>query len=422
MLAYHAQTVHSYRSVRTKSHSIDWDHPPQQFKIYPETFTRIPLDKKNPDHRFFYLIGGITAQKSYPGVTYALRTNPSAGALYPTEVYVQIRDVEGFKDGIYHLSPRETSLVLLYPLSEPEGVESFLHVKKIKGFVFLFSALYYRSSWKYKDRAFRYCLHDTGHMIGTLEASCTLSAAVYHLLYGIEKKALNKLFEFGKEEFFLSAAIVGEEDESFTCKEVSMHLPYVNGTGNFEVNECVEKAYDETCELILHAQTTLPLFDLDKERFTQAIWKRRSIRDFMQKPIAKDEFLEVMEFITQPIPSDCDVGIEIYAIINRVEGMWQGVWKEGVYLQSGDFMRKAGYLCLEQALGAESGVTFFLVGHDEQNYQAMVQKAGIIGHRLYLISTYLGFGCSGIGAYYDEEVMTFLQSDGMVLYSLAIGH
>ncbi|QIR76414.1 SagB family peptide dehydrogenase [Sulfurospirillum diekertiae] len=422
MLAYHAQTVHSYRSVRTKSHSIDWDHPPQQFKIYPETFTRIPLDKKNPDHRFFYLIGGITAQKSYPGVTYALRTNPSAGALYPTEVYVQIRDVEGFKDGIYHLSPRETSLVLLYPLSEHEGVESFLHVKKIKGFVFLFSALYYRSSWKYKDRAFRYCLHDTGHMIGTLEASCTLSAAAYHLLYGIDKKALNKLFGFGKEEFFLSAAIVGEEDESFTYKEVSMRLPYVNGTGTFEVNECVEKAYDETCELILHAQTTLPLFDLDKERFTQAIWKRRSIRDFMQKPIAKDEFLEVMEFITQPIPSDCDVGIEIYAIINRVEGMWQGVWKEGVYLQSGDFTRKAGYLCLEQALGAESGVTFFLVGHDEQNYQAMVQKAGIIGHRLYLISTYLGFGCSGIGAYYDEEVMTFLQSDGMVLYSLAIGH
>jgi len=422
MLAYHAQTVHSYRSVRTKSHSIDWDHPPKQFKIYPETFARIPLDKKNPDHRFFYLIGGITAQKSYPGVTYALRTNPSAGALYPTEVYVQIRCIEGFQDGIYHLSPYETSLVLLYPLSEDEGVESLLHVKKIKGFVFLFSALYYRSSWKYKDRAFRYCLHDTGHMIGTLEASCRLSDKAYHLLYGIEKKALNKLFEFGKEEFFLSAAIVGEEDERFTCKEVSMHLPYVNGTGNFEVNECVEKAYDETCELTLHAQTTQPLFEVDKERFTQAVWKRRSIRDFIQKPISKEEFLEVMDFITQPIPSDCDVGIELYAIINRVEGMWQGVWREGSYLQSGDFARKAGYLCLEQALGEESGVTFFLVGHDEQNYQAMVQKAGIIGHRLYLISTYLGFGCSGIGAYYDEEVMAFLQSDGMVLYSLAIGH
>ena len=421
MLAYHAQTVHSYHSVRTKSHSIDWDHPPKQFKIYPETFTRIPLDKTNPNHRFFYLIGGITAQKSYPGVTYALRTNPSAGALYPTEIYVQIRGVEGFEDGIYHLSPYESSLVLLYPLAAQEGVESFLHVKKINGFAFLFSAIYYRSSWKYKDRAFRYCLHDTGHMIGALEASCMLSEKPYRIVYTLDRKALNALFGFRSEEFFLSSVIVGEEDETFTCKVPSLHLPSINGTGTFEANTRVEAVYAETCALSRQEQPKLPCFELDKERFTQTIWKRRSIRDFEQKPLCKEEFLKVMAFITQPIPSDCDCVVELYAIINRVEGMWQGVWKEGIYLQSGEFADKAGYLCLEQALGAESGVTFFLVGNDDKNYQAMVQKAGIIGHRLYLISTYLGFGCSGIGAYYDEEVMAFLHTDGMILYALAIG-
>jgi len=422
MLSYHAQTMHSYSSVRTKSHSIDWDHPPKQFKIYPETFTRIPLDKSNPEHRFFYLIGGITAQKSYPGVTYALRTNPSAGALYPTEIYVQIRGMEGFENGIYHLCPYETSLVLLYPLPEDEGVESFLHVKKIKGFVFLFSTLYYRSSWKYKDRAFRYCLHDTGHMIGALEASCLLSAKSYRILYSIDKKGLNTLFGFTQEEFFLSSAIVGEEEETLTCKAPVLSLPYVNGTGFFEANARVEAVYDATCALLPKQQTTtMAAFNVDKERFMQAIWKRRSIRDFAQKPISKEEFLALMEFITQPIASDCDAVVEIYAIINRVEGMEQGVWKEGIYLQSGDFARKAGYLCLEQALGEESGVTFFLVGNEDKNYQAMVQKAGIIGHRMYVMSEYMGFGCSGIGAYYDEEVMAFLDTQGMILYALAIG-
>jgi len=422
MLAYHAKTMHTYRSVRTKSHSIDWEHQPKQFKIYPETFVRIPLDKQNPEHRFFYLIGGLTAQKSYPGVTYALRTNPSAGALYPTEIYVQIRGVKGFVNGIYHLSPYEASLVLLYALPEEEGVEGFLHVKNVNGFVFLFSALYYRSSWKYRDRAFRYCLHDTGHMIGTLEASCLLSDKSYRILYDIEKKALNRLFGFGAEEFFLSSVIVGEENESFSYRTPLMQLPNVDGTGTFEANDCIEKAYDETCELSSHKQTKMAIFELDKERFKHAIWKRRSIRDFTQKPISKEEFLEVIDFITQPIPSDCDVKIEIYAIINRVEKMEQGVWKEGVYQQRGDFAHKAGYLCLEQALGEESGVTFFLLGDDDQNYQAMVQKAGIIGHRLYLISEYLGFGCSGIGAYYDDEVVEFLKSKGMILYALAIGH
>ena len=422
MLAYHSQTMHTYRSVRTKSHGIDWDHQPKQFKIYPENFVRIPLDKENLEHRFFYLIGGITAQKSYPGVTYALRTNPSAGALYPTEIYVQIRGVKGFENGIYHLSPYEVSLVLLYALPEAEGVESFLHVKKVNGFVFLFSAIYYRSSWKYRDRAFRYCLHDTGHMIGTLEASCLLSDKSYRILYDIEKKALNRLFGFGAEEFFLSSVIVGEEDESFVCSPPLLQLPNVDGTGTFEVNERVERAYDETIELTSLTQTKMPTFERDKEHFKQAIWKRRSIRNFTQKPISKEHFLAVMDFITQPIPSDCDVDIEIYAIINHVEGMEQGIWKERSYLKRGDCSHKAGYLCLEQALGEESGVTFFLVGDDDQNYQAMVQKAGIIGHRLYLISEYLGFGCSGIGAYYDDEVVEFLKSKGMILYALAIGH
>ena len=165
----------------------------------------------------------------------------------------------------------------------------------------------------------------------------------------------------------------------------------------------------------------MPQFHFDKERLKQAILKRRSIRDFMQQPISKEDFLEVMNYINAPIPSDCDVKIEIYAIINPVLGMEQGVYKEGTYLKEGDFAQKAGYLCLEHSLSMESGVTFFLVGHDDQNYQALLQKAGIFGHRLYVISEYFGFGCSGIGAYYDEEVMAFLQTEGMILYALAIG-
>ena len=30
-------------------------------------------------------------------------------------------------------------------------------------------------------------------------------------------------------------------------------------------------------------------------------------------------------------------------------------------------------------------------------------------------------GCSGIGAYYDDEVNRFVENDEMVLYDLAIG-
>lgn len=420
MLAYHAQTMHSYQSIRRQSHSMDWEHQPQQFKLYPSSYERIHLESSNPLHRFLILIGGITAQKNYPGVSYSLRTNPSAGALYPTEVYVQIRGMEGFENGIYQLSPSESALVLLHALEEGEGVESALHVEKIKGFIFLFSALYYRSSWKYRDRAFRYCLQDTGHMIGTLEASCMLLDKTYRILYDGDKEALSHAFGMGKRELYLSSVVVGEE-EDFTCKAIKMHLPYVEGTGSFEQNDLVEEAYKKTMHSSLNVQDAMPHFALDKEIFLKAIWKRRSIREFSGLSMREDDFKIVMDFIKQPIPSNADVDIEIYAVINRVEGMWRGLWKDEAYIKSGDFAQKAGYLCLEQALGAQSGVTFFLVGHSSENYQAMMQKAGIIGHRLYLISEYLGIGCSGIGAYYDDEVAEFLESEGMILYALAIG-
>ena len=64
----------------------------------------------------------------------------------------------------------------------------------------------------------------------------------------------------------------------------------------------------------------------------------------------------------------------------------------------------------------------FFLGSTSPNYQEVYQKAGIIGHRLYLASNYLGIGCSGIGAYYDDEVCEFIGETSMILYALAIGN
>ena len=95
-------------------------------------------------------------------------------------------------------------------------------------------------------------------------------------------------------------------------------------------------------------------------------------------------------------------------MINRVEGCFLGLYKNGTQIKTGDYSSKAGYLCLEQDLGKSSAVTFFLTTKSK-NYQEAYQKAGIIGHRLYLASNYLGIGCSGIGAYYDDEVCEFVR-------------
>ncbi len=418
---YHASTKHSYFSVRSNPNRLDWDNQPSQFKKYPNTFKKFQLKKSCLNHKLLMLSAGITAKKSYATGEYFLRSNPSAGALFPNEIYFQVRNMDGFNDGIYHFEIESNSVTLLYSIID-DGVESYLGFSyKQEGFIFLISSIYYRSSWKYKNRAFRYCLLDAGHLLGSLEASCYLQDKTYHVYYNFDKKRLNQIFGFEKQEFFTSAFCVVESTTQ-GCNVLSMQLDFVDGSGVFEQNELIEFAYAQTLltkEASSNKQTNC--FSYNKTVFEETMLKRRSIREFSKQAISKKDFELILKSLEAPISSDCDEEVSIYCVINRVQGMPLGVFFKGSYLKEGDFQKKAGYLCLEQELGASSAVTFFLTSK-AKNYQALYQKAGVIGHRLYLASNYLGIGCSGIGAYYDEEVNLFLENEEMILYALVIGN
>lgn len=89
-------------------------------------------------------------------------------------------------------------------------------------------------------------------------------------------------------------------------------------------------------------------------------------------------------------------------------------------LKAGNFSEKVGYLCVNQENARNSAVTFFFVAR-YRNYQTALQFAGFLGQRVYLGSHYLGIGCSGIGAYYDDETKEFLETSKDALYAMAIG-
>ncbi len=418
-VTYHNATKHSYWSVRQRSGGLDWSVKPSPFKIY-EGYPLILLDLDIPLHRFIYLLGGINAKKSYPGVEYYLRVIPSAGALYPVEIYLQLRGVEGFEDGIYHFDIAHQGVRLLYPLKEDEGVEyHFADKRLIRGIIVLYSAIYYRSSWKYRDRAFRYCLLDAGHALGALEVSSYLYHHAYYIRYRFDKEALNEAFGFEDREFFLSSGVVGVPMQKRATK-FEMELSFVDGTGFFTANEVIERAYKESLKVTnCKANFRYPKLNFNEDRLFEAAMQRRSARAFSSKPIKKEQLDFILNYMGDHIPSDCDERVEIWYVINSVEGLDRGLYKSGRLIKKGDFRIKAGYLCLEQALGSQSGVTFFLTGSG--NYQPLYQKAGIIGHRCYIGAEYLGLGASGIGAYYDDEVKEFLGTEDMVLYALAIG-
>ena len=90
-------------------------------------------------------------------------------------------------------------------------------------------------------------------------------------------------------------------------------------------------------------------------------------------------------------------------------------------LRAGDLRREAGYLCLEQALGATSAATVFLLADLEgildrlgdRGYRVANLEAGMAGGRLYLFAYGFGFGATGLTFYDDEVIRAFSpEADG----------
>jgi len=423
MYWYHASTKHSYNSVRTNPNRLSWEDQPSTYKNYPDSYEKVKLDLDKEEDNFLYHIAGLTTKKSYPSGEYYLRINPSAGALYPNELYFQVRGVEGKEDGVYHYEVKSSSLTLLQSINDDEGLEPYFGYKTaMKGYLFLVSAIYYRSSWKYKDRAFRYCLLDAGHLLGCIEASALLKPHAVQMVYTIEREKLNRMFGFEEREWFLAGCSMAVPLHGQEVSALEFEIPYVDGSRTFEKNDLIEEAYIETMRLEnCKRQIKAAKFTYNTNKLKETIFARRSQRGFNEGAITKGQFNYIMDVMHQPILSDCDEDVSVYVVLNRVLDMPLGLYKDGEYVKHGDFAKHAGYLSLEQYSLSQQGAMAFFLTSKAKNYQALYQKAGIIGQRLYVAAQYMHIGCSGVGAYYDDEVNTFVENDEMVLYALAIG-
>jgi SagB-type dehydrogenase family enzyme len=95
-----------------------------------------------------------------------LRTAPSAGALYPLEVYIIVGNVTNMKSGIYKYIPESHELVkVIEGDKRKELSKAALHQSPIKEApaVIVISAVYERTTGKYGERGIRYVHMEAGH-------------------------------------------------------------------------------------------------------------------------------------------------------------------------------------------------------------------------------------------------------------------
>jgi len=102
------------------------------------------------------------------GLTHAdgYRAAPSAGALYPLEIYLVAGEVSGLAAGIYRYRPTEHDLIRLGTADLRKQLASAAHGQSFMqtaAAVFVISGVYERTQKKYGKRARRYVHMEVGH-------------------------------------------------------------------------------------------------------------------------------------------------------------------------------------------------------------------------------------------------------------------
>ena len=138
--------------------------------------------------------------------------SPSAGALYPVETYLLVNRVDKVESGIYHYAVRSHSLELLKKGDlKVESASAALGQNMVARaqVAFIWTAVFKRSKWKYKQRTYRYVYLDAGHIAAHLSlaaVSLGLGSCQIAAFFDDEVNALVGVDGKGESAIYMSVA------------------------------------------------------------------------------------------------------------------------------------------------------------------------------------------------------------------------
>ncbi len=468
---FHEVTKHSYTSVRSSPHILDWDNKPIPYKIYPGAASvALPRDlnlaamptlaalEMSPAPqssapvdiaaltRILFCADGLTRQKRVGNEDYHFRAAPSAGALYPIEIYVSATAVEGLEAGLYHFSPADLRMTGLRRGDWREYLAKAAAMRPSIGrasAVIALTAIYWRSEWKYRARAYRYCYWDAGTMLANLLAAAAADGISAEVITAFEDPALETLLGIDgeREGMVVLIALGGSEEPAAPSPALSpLELETIPLSASEVVYNDLVKIHRESRlvtadEVGLVANANLeprpehPAIGM--RRFNviepeeaiglgETILRRGSTRAFAQDAITAEELATIMAASSEHPRADFPPLTDTYLIVNAASGMESGAYyynrRERGFelLKPGNFRGEAGYLCLEQPLGMDcSALVVYMTDLERvlgafgnRGYGEAHLEAGILGGRAYLAAYSLGRGATGL-TFYDDDTTKF---------------
>jgi SagB-type dehydrogenase family enzyme len=487
---YHSKT--SYNRYDVGGHGLDWTGQPDVFKNYANLpQVKLAQDKIFPRHGLYGLLTRdastgvqslslkelskilvltqtITAKAHYSGGIFNYRSVASAGALYPYELYAAVRGIDGLSNGLYHHDILNQTLTLLRSgtLSIFSDYSEENSIAETPTILFLITAIFFRSSWKYRDRAYRYHLLDCGHIVENLSLALRASNVRHKISYDFQDDSMNQLLgvDAGREVCLASAwCWTGKsaEDKDIYIPEDSARLAYASRMSPIEIDyPLIRQVHHLTSHSVTNSNPSLQMpdklgvnpgvwtnipecsGDIEAFGYPDSVFNRRSMRNFVNHEISANNLWMLLRSLSVDQSDEFDgpgvsSGLAIGFLTGNINGLDAGFYllngtnQTFGLVKDGDFLGSMAEICLNQKWLENCAVHFVFLSNFEslerdfgfRGYRYAMLNAGRLGQRIYLMSTALRLGCCGIGAFYDSEASLALGlgEDSRMLYLVGAG-
>jgi SagB-type dehydrogenase family enzyme len=488
---YHERTKYDPQTIASKSKGLDWSQQPYPFKEYKigQTFDLKPYlsrqtvpQKGDFWRRISRILGfsyGLTAKIATMGSPLYLRSAPSAGGLYPAEVYLISRGTEFLPAGLYSYQGQSHSLLLFWESDVWTNLQSACFwnpVLENTDIALVTSAIFYRSAWRYEDRAYRRIFLDTGHLLGNIELSASINDYRAHLIGGFNDSQMNELLYLDSEKESVMTVIpladllniqqnLPPSTTALPSATTTVYPEIPEGELLSSLQRATIIATDEKIEATVTPSnwedkynfpfclkvsvTSRPVnWGEDLIDLESTMLKRRSTRAYSGASLSLDQLRALLHFTYQPqdyASQNLDPNPDYFALdlletfiaVSAVTGLEEGCYyyapkaQELRQIRFKNFRQELHYLCLGQDLGRDAAAVVFhtadlskaVAKYGDRVYRYLHADAGHLGQRLNLAAIHLGLGVSGIGGFFDDQVNEVLgiPSDEAVIYITTLG-
>lgn len=477
-IRFHHATKYAPETIGSHP-GLDWERQPRPYKEYhgeggvdlapllpldPNPFTGGPPQAAEAGtgrtlaalSRWIYFAYGVTAVVRQPGRDQLLRAAPSAGGLYPAELYVAVRDWPGIEPGLYGYDPRRHRLA---PLDDGDGAARALAeacygnaAVAAAPVLAVVTGVFERSRWRYQERAYRRILLDSGHLIGNAGLAAHALGLRLHATAAFCDERVERALRLDDDEegalavlalalpgqaerpawtALPSAAVEEPEQPSLAALHRASRLPerrpHLVARGE-DSAIALETAHAWAAGQRLGGAGCAGPSPLAGELLA-AMLRRRSCRRFSGEPIARDALARILAASylpervglgEQPVFDRGRLATFIAAI--AVDGVEPGVYYLAPHqlemraVRPGDPRESARFIALGQDLGGDAAAVVFHTADlaacvrdlGERAYRYLHLDAGIIGQRMNLAAVAEGIGASGIGGFFDDHTADLL--------------